>query len=160
MFAAMAEELSVLVRQPTKPQRLLVEVSAGELLDKLSILGIKSQRIANTAKQRNVEIERIALAAARQTLPPSKKLAELEKQLIRVNEQLWDFEDAIRDCERQADFGQRFIELARSVYRTNDRALRSNERSTNCSARQSWRRRAMRNWRRGMRRVFTPPALP
>jgi hypothetical protein len=100
---------------------LLVEVSPGELLDKLTILEIKSERIADPRKRENVRTELAALAAARETLEPSPRLAELVAQLKAVNEALWDIEDAIRLCERDGDFGPRFIELARSVYRTNDR---------------------------------------
>jgi len=54
-------------------------------------------------------------------VPASRELEELEEQLTSVNEQLWDVEDAIRGCERNGDFGLRFVELARSVYRSNDR---------------------------------------
>ncbi len=121
VFARIAQELRELASRPAKKQRLMVEVSAGELLDKLSILRIKSQRITDPAKQRNVAIEKDVLISVRQSLPASRELEQLEEQLTRVNEQLWDIEDAIRACERQADFGKRFIALARSVYHNNDR---------------------------------------
>jgi hypothetical protein len=100
---------------------LLVEVAPGELLDKLTILQIKSERIADPRKLENVRAEMAALTAARDTLEPSPRLAELVAQLKAVNEALWDVEDAIRLCERDQDFGPRFIALARSVYHTNDR---------------------------------------
>jgi hypothetical protein len=100
---------------------LLVEVAPGELLDKLTILQIKNERIADPRKLENVRSEMAALAAARDTLEPSPRLAELVAQLKAVNEALWDIEDAIRLCERDQDFGPRFIALARSVYHTNDR---------------------------------------
>jgi hypothetical protein len=107
------------VRGRSRP--LLVEVAPGELLDKLTILEIKSERIADPHKRENVRTELAALVAARETLEPSPRLAELVAQLKAVNEALWDIEDAIRLCERDGDFGPRFIELARSVYHTNDR---------------------------------------
>jgi hypothetical protein len=122
VFAEIAEALRETVnKQGHKRRKLLVEVSAGELLDKLSILQIKSQLMTDPEKLRNVEVETNALLAVRQTLPESSELAALEEQLTNINEQLWEIEDAIRDCERECDFGQRFIELARSVYHTNDR---------------------------------------
>ena len=101
--------------------RLLVEVSAGELLDKLSILRIKSERIADPEKRRHVQKEMAALETARQGLPSPLGLAPLEAELAAVNARLWDVEDALRVCERDQDFGPLFIELARSVYHTNDR---------------------------------------
>ncbi len=121
VFAAMTEALRETASRPARKQRLLVEVSAGELLDKLTILRIKSQRIVDPEKLRNIRTEMEALTGVRQGLAPSRELEELEEQLAAVNEQLWDIEDAIRACERGGDFGPRFIELARSVYRTNDR---------------------------------------
>jgi hypothetical protein len=97
-------------------------VSVGELIDKLTILEIKRERIGDAAKLANVERERAALAAARASLAlPDGKLDPLAAELKRVNEALWEIEDEIRDCERKSDFGPRFVELARSVYRNNDR---------------------------------------
>ena len=98
-----------------------VEVSPGELLDKITILEIKSQRISDAAKLRNVAVELRALEAARRALPESPALAALAAELKAVNEALWRIEDDIRRCDRDGDFGPRFVELARSVYRTNDR---------------------------------------
>jgi hypothetical protein len=117
----MAEALRETASRPARRQRLFVEVSAGELLDKLTILRIKAQRINDPEKLRNIHAEMDALAGVRESLPSSSQRAELEEQLAAVNEQLWDIEDAIRQCEREGDFGPRFVELARSVYRTNDR---------------------------------------
>lgn len=100
---------------------LLVPVSWGELLDKITILDIKLERIADPAKLANIGRERAALQAvvdAAGALPDER--LELIDQLRRVNAALWDIEDEIRDCERQRDFGSRFIELARAVYHTND----------------------------------------
>jgi len=99
-----------------------VEISPGELLDKLTILEIKRRRITEPTKLRHVEEEWAALNAARdRDVPPSAELTELTEQLGAVNEALWDVEDELRRCEQAADFGPRFVELARSVYRHNDR---------------------------------------
>lgn len=99
-----------------------VAVSPGELIDKISILEIKAARIQDPGKLENV---RYALAllqdTRRQALAESAALARLEADLKEVNEALWEIEDDIRACEAAKDFGPRFIELARSVYRQNDR---------------------------------------
>ena len=101
---------------------LQVEVSAGELVDKITILEIKAERIADPDKLANVHRELRSLTATRrEALPSSEELDELTAELRRINEQLWEIEDNIRDCERKSDFGERFVELARAVYRTNDR---------------------------------------
>lgn len=103
-------------------QSITVEIAPGELIDKITILEIKAERIADPAKRNNVMIELETLAAARdRALPRSARLTELTAALKQVNAELWDIEDDIRDCERNRDFGPAFIELARSVYHTNDR---------------------------------------
>ncbi len=99
-----------------------VEIAPGELIDKITILEIKTERIADAAKVANVRVELETLAAGRDAaLPSSTQLTELTAALKEVNEALWVIEDDIRDCERDGDFGPRFVELARSVYKTNDR---------------------------------------
>ena len=104
------------------PGPALVPVAPGELIDKITILQIKAERIADAAKRHNVGVELAALTAVRDgALAASPELSRLTAELKSVNEALWDIEDAIRDCERAQDFGPRFIELARSVYRQNDR---------------------------------------
>ena len=109
------------------PMSLLIPVSVGELIDKITILEIKQERIGDAAKRVNVQQELQALMAVveqRQLGYPSGVLAELGGALAGVNRALWQIEDDIRECERQADFGARFIELARAVYHRNDeRAL-------------------------------------
>jgi hypothetical protein len=100
----------------------LVPVSFGELVDKITILEIKSERIDDSGKLVNVrvELELLATALARFcVLPP--QAGELKAELRRINEALWEIEDQIRDCERNNDFGAKFIDLARRVYMTNDR---------------------------------------
>ena len=99
----------------------MVPISAGELIDKLTILEIKAERLADPDKRRNVVRERDALAAARDRAGLHGPAVEpFVADLKRVNEALWDIEDEIRACEAEQDFGPRFIELARSVYGTND----------------------------------------
>lgn len=100
---------------------VLIEVSPGELIDKITILRIKAERFADPAKLANVRTELAALAQARAALPQDPETARLEAELKSVNEALWEVEDSIRDCERAGDFGPRFVELARAVYQTNDR---------------------------------------
>jgi hypothetical protein len=105
---------------------LLVPVSVGELLDKVTILRIKQKRIQDPHKLNNVQKELNALLSVCHDAALSLEspiLAELES----TNERLWDIEDDIRECERQKNFDENFIALARAVYITNDRrfALKS-----------------------------------
>jgi Family of unknown function (DUF6165) len=103
-------------------QRIEVPISVGELVDKVTILAIKSEKIADAGKRANINRE---LDALRGVLAPllaaTSNLASLQAELRTINETLWQIEDDIRDCERNRDFGERFITLARSVYQTNDR---------------------------------------
>lgn len=99
--------------------QFLVPISMGELVDKITILQIKTERISDSAKLENVNRELELLRAA---CPIElSRIDELRTELKAVNERLWTIEDEIRDCERSGDFGPRFVELARSVYKTNDR---------------------------------------
>lgn len=108
---------------------LNVPVSPGEFLDKLSILEIKSERMSDAAKLKNVRNE---LSLLRRVWSGSayanKDIEEEYQQLRAVNEQLWDIEDRIRLKEADKDFGQDFIDLARSVYILNDRRAASKRR--------------------------------
>lgn len=98
-----------------------VEISAGELIDKITILEIKADRLADPAKLANVRSELEILVAARDAaLTPSSELGELTACLKAVNERLWQIEDDIRDCERAKEFEASFVELARAVYMNND----------------------------------------
>jgi tetratricopeptide (TPR) repeat protein len=121
VFSRIAEELAVLAAAKRNAQTLFVEVSAGELLDKLTILHIKAERIADTEKLHNVKAEIDALAKVRAAIESTPALGALERKLKEANEQLWEIEDAIREHEQRKDFGAGFIELARTVYLTNDR---------------------------------------
>ena len=101
---------------------ILVPTAPGELIDKLTILRLKSERISDAAKLTNVAHERKVLQdIADQTLPESKKLGLLWETLYQINASLWVIEDDIRECEARHDFGAEFIRLARAVYQTNDR---------------------------------------
>ena len=101
--------------------RIVVEVSPGELVDKITILAIKTERMTNPVMLQNVKHERAVLEAARkQAIPTSPELDAATQALKEINQQLWDIEDEIRRYELASDFGARFVELARSVYRIND----------------------------------------
>jgi Family of unknown function (DUF6165) len=101
---------------------ILVEIAPGELIDKITILEIKNQRMTDPHKLRNVRTELATLCEARDgAIEPSPMIAELTGQLRAVNEALWMIEDGIRICERTGDFGPTFLKLARSVYQNNDR---------------------------------------
>jgi len=100
---------------------LLAPVSPGELIDKLTILQIKSRRIGDAAKLANVRRELDVLTQCWQRSPwGSADVAADQAALLAVNERLWDIEDRIRDEERAKTFGATFIELARAVYIEND----------------------------------------
>ena len=101
---------------------LLVEVSVGEVIDKITILEIKDRRISDPGKLANVRAELATLNGTLDgVLRPTPELDRLRRELHDINAALWDIEDEIRECEAAGDFGPRFIELARAVYLTNDR---------------------------------------
>ncbi|MBC8267119.1 MAG: hypothetical protein H8E36_00025, partial [Rhodospirillaceae bacterium] len=101
-----------------------VEISPGELIDKITILEIKLERIEDEAKLANVRIEYDTLTKARDgAISPSEDLSALAQKLKAVNEALWEIEDDIRDQERARDFGDTFVALARAVYVTNDERM-------------------------------------
>lgn len=110
---------------PAAMSEILVPVSFGELLDKIAILQIKSERMRDAAKLVNVRNELEALDRTWAAHPASKvDISTLRAGLKAVNERLWVIEDDIRDQEAAQDFGARFIELARSVYFQNDERAR------------------------------------
>ena len=100
-----------------------VEVSNGELLDKLTILELKLTNIADVKKLSNIQNEHDELNPLASQLFDSygEELKNLYKQLTEINSELWTIEDDIRECERNKDFGSDFVSLARAVYFTNDK---------------------------------------
>ncbi len=103
-------------------ENIRVPVSPGEVLDKITILEIKSERMEDPAKVANVRVELALLQETwAQSVSVDQVIQELHSQLKQINETLWEIEDDIRDKERLKEFDQRFIELARQVYFTNDR---------------------------------------
>lgn len=100
---------------------ILVPVSPGEVLDKITILQIKAERIEDPAKVANVRTELDMLSKVwHDSVEQDAVIQALAAELKTINEALWEIEDDIRDEERNKQFGERFIELARSVYVTND----------------------------------------
>jgi flagellar capping protein FliD len=100
---------------------ILAPISVGELIDKITILRIKRERIRGAGAQANVarELESLLEIRAGAGLVAGD-VDRLEEQLLQVNGRLWDIEDQLRSLERENKFQERFIELARSVYRLND----------------------------------------
>jgi tetratricopeptide (TPR) repeat protein len=120
--AAALEPLVESYRPDVRAQAIAIPGAVGELIDKITILEIKSERISNTAKLRNVRNELGLLHAlqADQGLS-SQPLDEVRTSLKAVNAELWEIEDNIRICEKNGDFGPAFIALARAVYKLNDK---------------------------------------
>ncbi len=96
-----------------------IEVSNGEIADKLSIIEIKLIHIQEPSKRKNLQNEYEVLDAAVAKIIDKKH--ELYQELLAINKELWDIEDRIRDLERDKNFGPEFIETARAVYFTNDK---------------------------------------
>ena len=105
-----------------KSKKILSEISAGELLDKISILEIKLEKIKDKADQEEINKEyKILKEVQNSSLEVTEKLKTLFKEIKEVNVNLWNIEDKLRICEKNKDFGQTFIELARGVYLNNDK---------------------------------------
>ena len=99
-----------------------IPMSPGELLDKITILEIKSERMEDAEKLANVRTELDLLNATwRDAVNADETVTRIHGELKAINEELWEIEDDIRDKERVKEFDERFIELARAVYFTNDR---------------------------------------
>jgi tetratricopeptide (TPR) repeat protein len=125
MKQALTGLLPSAIGRPPGPAAPQVTVSWGELIDKITILQIKSGRLSDAAALANVRSELAHLEEiARTVVEGDPALRTLQGELRSVNEHLWDIEEGLRRLERQADFGPGFVELARSVYRTNDRRAR------------------------------------
>jgi hypothetical protein len=104
------------------PMKLLAEISAGELIDKITILEIKLEHISDQPKRANIAREYAALAGAlHRQIDDDPSISRLRNELKAVNAELWRIEDEIRAQERAQTFGSEFVALARAVYRTNDK---------------------------------------
>ena len=102
--------------------KILTEISAGELLDKLSILEIKLNKIINPTLLQEIKKEYDAINKAKnKSINSSNEMNVLYMDLKKINEHLWEIEDKIRLCEKNSDFKNKFIQLARDVYFTNDK---------------------------------------
>ncbi len=105
-----------------KSKKILTEISAGELLDKISILEIKLNKIKDKESLIEINKEYASLSETKNSnISITKDLENLTKQLKETNMKLWSIEDEKRMCEKNKDFGKKFIELARSVYLNNDK---------------------------------------
>ena len=100
---------------------LSVPISNGELIDKITILLIKKERIHNEEKLIHVANELAVLEPLQEKIVNDENVCKLKNQLKNINMQLWDVEDELRDKERKKEFDTTFIELARKVYFTNDK---------------------------------------
>ena len=105
-----------------KSKKILSEISAGELLDKISILEIKIQKIKDKSIQEEIKKEyKILKEIQNSSIKMEDKIKDLFKSIKEINLKLWDIEDKLRICEKNKDFGKNFIELARGVYFNNDK---------------------------------------
>ena len=99
-----------------------VEVAPGDLIDKITILEIKLERVQDSEKLKHIRAEIEALYQARdENITLSSALVGFTGELKTINEALWKIEDDIRDCERNGHFDEKFVQLARSVYINNDK---------------------------------------
>ncbi len=104
-----------------KKEDIIIPVSSGELVDKISILKIKRRKIVNKSKLQNINKELFLLNKIyKNNFQKNKKILLYEKKLIKINKKLWDIEDKIRFHESKKNFNQKFINLARAVYLNND----------------------------------------
>ena len=105
-----------------KSKKILSEVSAGELLDKISILEIKLEKISDKSSLEQLKKEyKILKKNQNSTIKLEGKIKDLFKSLKNINLKLWNVEDRLRICEKNKEFGKEFIELAREVYFNNDK---------------------------------------
>jgi hypothetical protein len=122
VFERITDEVRKKLAPAGHPESIPVEISPGELLDKITILQIKNERIRDAGKLRNVRRELAALESAREhSLPPLEEVSSLIAELKKVNEAIWDAEDSLRASEKAKRFDSTFIEMARMVYWNNDR---------------------------------------
>ena len=104
-----------------KLDKILAEISAGELIDKITILEIKKIKISDENKLKDVEKELTSLNETfKKFIPDPSQINPLIDKLKSINLKLWDIENGKREAEKNKDFGKKFIDLARSVYKSND----------------------------------------
>ena len=104
-----------------KMDKILAEISAGELIDKITILEIKKEKISNKEKLVEVNKELISLnETLKKSIKNESKISSFKNDLKNINLKLWDIEDGKRSAEKNNKFDEKFIELARSVYKFND----------------------------------------
>ena len=105
----------------TKLNKILAEISAGELIDKITILEIKKEKITNKDKLIEIEKELLSLNdTMKKFIPNNSEISKFKDSLKDINLKLWEIEDGKRSAEKNNDFGEKFIELARKVYKFND----------------------------------------
>jgi len=105
-----------------KSKKILSEISAGELLDKISILEIKIQKITDSVNLEEIKKEyKILKETQNSSVEFTDEIRNLFNKIKKVNLSLWEIEDKIRICEKNKDFGKNFIQLAREVYFNNDK---------------------------------------
>ena len=105
-----------------KSKKISSEISAGELLDKISILEIKLEKVEDKAGQKEIKKEYNILKEVESlNIEKTEELKNLFKELKNINLKLWNIEDQLRICERNKDFGKSYIGLARGVYLNNDK---------------------------------------
>ena len=102
--------------------KILIQTSAGELVDKLTILEIKKEKIKDPKKLGVIEKEYLSLENSfKDKIKLNSQIQELRNKLKKINQELWNIEDDIRFAEKNNNFNEKFIELARSVYKCNDK---------------------------------------
>ena len=108
-----------------KMDKILAEISAGELIDKITILEIKKEKINNKDKLVEVNKELISLnETLKRSINDESKIFSFKKDLKNINLKLWDIEDGKRSAEKNSQFDEQFIELSRNVYKFNDERAR------------------------------------
>ena len=104
-----------------KMVKILAEISAGELIDKITILEIKKEKINDDQKLIDINKELISLnSTVKEFIPDLNKVSNLKNDLKNINLKLWDIEDSKRNAEKNKKFDEEFIQLARNVYKFND----------------------------------------
>ena len=105
----------------TKLNQILAEISAGELLDKITILEIKKEKINDSEKLKDINKELSSLVkTSNEKIPDKKRIEDLVSNLKKINLKLWDIEENKRRAEKEKKFDETFIQLSRDVYKSND----------------------------------------